>query len=91
MLKTLAFTAAITVSSALLATGASAVPLAQDKLVTAQGDIVLVRDGCGPGRRYSRSARRCVGAGPVGRVIRDAIRCGPGRHYSRRWNRCVRN
>jgi hypothetical protein len=95
MLKTLALTLALGALPALLATDAGAMPLAKGLQSTASDEIILVREGCGPGMQYSNRQRRCVRDTP-GAMIRDTLRdatdrCGPGRHYSRRFNRCVRN
>jgi hypothetical protein len=94
MLKTLAFTLAMGALSALLVADAGALPLAQAKQTIVHSDTVLVRDGCGPGMRFSRRLRRCVVAGPAGPNIHEAIRperCGPSRHWSVRRGHCVRN
>jgi hypothetical protein len=94
MLKTLALTIAIGAGSALLATDAGALPLAQDKAGVAASDtVLLVRERCGPGRQWSERRRRCVTDTPRG-MMRDMTRrhhCGRGLHWSDRRGRCVRN
>jgi len=92
MLKTLAFALTLGAASVFLAADAGAVPLAQGKQTIGGSDISLVREGCGPGRQYSKRLRRCVEDTPEARM-RDNMRraCGPGWHYSARFNRCVRN
>jgi hypothetical protein len=90
MLKTLTFAVAMATFSTLLAADAGAMPLAQTKQAAAQNDLVLVREGCGPGRRWSERRHRCVGEGPIGRIIRREV-CGPFHHWSVRRHRCVRN
>ena len=96
MLKTLALTIAIGAASALLATDAGALPLAQDKAGIAASDtVLLVRERCGPGRQWSERRRRCVADNPRA-MIRDLTRgdhrrCGRGLHWSDRRERCVRN
>ena len=94
MLKTLALTIAIGAASALFATDAGALPLAQDKAGVAASDtVLLVRERCGPGRQWSERRRRCVTDTPRG-MMRDMTRrhhCGRGLHWSDRRGRCVRN
>ena len=96
MLKTLALTIAIGAASALFATDAGALPLAQDKAGIAASDtVLLVRERCGPGRQWSERRRRCVTDTPRA-MMRDLTRgdrrrCGRGLHWSDRRGRCVRN
>ena len=94
MLKTLAFTLAMGALSALHVADAGALPLAQAKKTIVHSDTVLVRDGCGPGMRFSHRLRRCVVAGQAGPIIREVVRpgrCGLGFHWSVRRGHCVRN
>lgn len=94
MLKALAFTLAMGTLSALLVADAGALPLTQLKQAIVQSDTVLVRDGCGPGMRFSHRLRRCVVADPAGPIAREAVRpgrCGLGFHWSVRRGHCVRN
>lgn len=96
MLKTLALTIAIGAGSALLAPVAGALPLSQDKAGAAASDtVLLVREGCGPGRQWSNRLRRCV-TDSSRAMMRDMTRgerrrCGHGFHWSDRRERCVRN
>jgi len=93
MLKTIVLAAAIAAGTALMPAGAGAFPLGQDKSgVAAATDMLLVREGCGPGRQWSERLRRCTRDTPRARardVIQD-VRCGPGFRYSDRLRRCVR-
>jgi hypothetical protein len=92
MLKTLTFALALGTFTTLLAVDAGALPLAQAAQAATSSDVVLVREGCGPGRRWSERRHHCVANGPVGRIIRDAARpCGPRHHWSVRRGRCVWN
>jgi hypothetical protein len=87
MRKILVWIAAIGGLAALLAVDAGAMPLAPGLHNLGSGDITLVRDGCGPGLRWSNSRQRCVpddgGAGfaPPG--------CPPGFRFSESRGRCV--
>ena len=92
MLKTLALTLALSAIPALMSTHAGAMPLTKGLQSAASDELVLVREGCGPGMQYSNRQRRCVRDTPNA-MMRDAVRsdCGPGRHYSKRFKRCVRN
>ena len=93
MFKTLALTVAAGAISALVAVNAGSLTLAPAKPAVDSG-VTLVRDGCGPGLRYSFRLRRCVAAGPV--VVAPPIvaplvtACGFGHRWSHRWRRCVR-
>jgi hypothetical protein len=94
MLKTLALTIALAASPALVSVQASAMPLDKGLQAATTDDVIVVREGCGPGMQYSNRMRRCVRDTPRA-AIRDAIRrdmrdCGIGRHYSPRLGRCVR-
>ena len=100
MLKTLTLALAIGAASTLLATDAGALPVAPGLQSHASSDVTLVREGCGPGRRYSERLRRCVEDRPLPverrierRIERAIIRhdCRPGWHWSPRVERCVRN
>jgi hypothetical protein len=91
MLKTLALTAAIGLASVLLAADAGAAPLAQGLQTLDNAEIVLVRDGCGRGMRYSRRAGGCVVDNvPPPRVVAPVVPACPwGFRWSNRWSRCV--
>jgi hypothetical protein len=93
----------------LLAGGAGAAPLALGKSAAVQssadaGDVILVRDGCGRGLRWSNSRQRCVVAdvgGPPGVVVAPGVVvtspvvvprgrvCGYGLRWSNGLGRCV--
>ena len=98
MLKITTFAIAVGAVSALLAVDAGALPVASvAHQAAAENNLVLVRDGCGRGMRYSHRRQRCVeegrGGPPVvivpGREFRD--RCGRGWRYSHSRGRCVRD
>lgn len=67
MLKTITTAAAAGALTALLTVGASALPLAPLKQPGAESNLILVRDGCGRGMRYSNSRDRCVSKSSRGR------------------------
>lgn len=103
-MRSIASAFAIAVGSiALLTSGhAGAFPLAPVETAAAGVEsnlLLLVRDGCGRGFRYSRRAGGCVPDGPV--YIRPAppvyiappvyVRpaCPPGQRWSNRFRACV--
>jgi hypothetical protein len=93
MLRALTLTLIAGALSAIMVVDAGALPLAQGKHAATAGDTILVRDGCGLGRHFSRRLRRCVDDGPRA-IIRDVVRpkvCPPGFHWSVGRGRCVRN
>jgi hypothetical protein len=79
-----------------MSAGADAMPLAQTKDGISTSDtVLLVREGCGPGRQWSERRRRCVEDNPRSQ-IRDMMRgaerrCGRGLRWSDRRGRCVRD
>jgi hypothetical protein len=84
MRKMLMWVAAIGSLAALLAFEAGAMPVAPGNLGIEASDVTPVRDGCGPGFRYSYSRQRCVpdaAAGPPA--------CPPGFRFSEGRGRCV--
>ena len=96
MLKTITFIMTIGIMATYMPTGAGAVPLAQNKDAIAASDtVLLIREGCGPGRQWSERRRRCVEDSPRSQV-RDMMRgserrCGRGLRWSDRRGRCVRD
>jgi hypothetical protein len=74
MRKTFVWAAAIGGLAALLAFDAGAMPLTPGQLNFGTSDLTLVRDGCGPGFRFSNSRQRCVP---------DDVRGGPPRMSAR--------
>jgi hypothetical protein len=82
MRKLLVLTAAIFGLAALFAFDAAAMPLTATH---GSSEITLIRDGCGPGFRFSNSRQRCVPddfrAGPPA--------CPPGFRFSEGRGRCV--
>lgn len=93
MLKSIAFAAAISASSAIMPHAASAQAIAPVQGSIGVGaDVLLVREGCGPGMQYSMRFRRCVVDTPRAArrdYRRDVYRCGPGWVWNDRWRRCV--
>lgn len=93
MLKSIALAAAIGASTVLMSAGAGAYPLAQGKAaIGASDEMLLVREGCGPGWQFSNRQRRCVpdSYGAQRRDFRrDTYRCGRGLVWSDRMRRCV--
>jgi hypothetical protein len=92
MMKRLLLISALSVGYALLPTLADALPLDQG-LRSTSGEVMLVREACGPGRQYSEALKRCVAdtAGARSRDVRqDVGRCGVGLRYDDRLKRCVR-
>jgi hypothetical protein len=92
----------------LLAGGAVAAPLALGKSAAIQSgaeasDVMLVREGCGRGMRWSNSRQACVpiGAAAPGVAIAPGVVvtspvvvprgrvCGPGLRWSNGLGRCV--
>jgi hypothetical protein len=100
MLKITTFAIAIGAVTALFAFDAGALPVAAtQQQASADDNLVLVRDGCGRGMRYSHRRQRCVvdgGGGPPpvvivpGGVVRDGG-CARGWRWSHRRGRCVRD
>ncbi len=85
MRKIFVWAAAIGGLVALLAFDAGAMPLAPGHLNFGTSDLTLVRDGCGPGFRFSNGRQRCVP---------DDDRAGPpvcpaGFRFSEGRGRCV--
>jgi hypothetical protein len=92
MLKSIAFAAAIGASAALIPAGAGAQPLAQARAAIDSNEVLLVREGCGPGMQYSMRLRRCVvdtWRAQRRDFRRDVYRCGPGLVWNDRFRRCV--
>jgi hypothetical protein len=88
MLKSFAVTIAAGALSIAFVAGASALPLTPSNPAAPSDEVTLVRDGCGPGLRYSVRLRRCVGVErPV--VIGPVRVCPPFQRWSERFRRCV--
>jgi hypothetical protein len=84
MFKTLALTAAIGLST-LLVSNAGASPLSLAGQAAPQIETTtLVRDNCGPGRRWSNSRGRCTRTGA------SRAMCPRGAVWSNRRGRCIR-
>jgi hypothetical protein len=82
--------ASMVLAVAFSVSGAGAAPLTAAKSAIASSsvggsDVTLVRDGCGPGMRFSNSRQACVEAGP--RYV--APGCPPGTRFSERRQACV--
>lgn len=77
--------------SALTATSASAMPLGAARAPVVAGDLLLVRDGCGRGMRWSNRRERCVEDDSHSRRDSRGSReeCPRGWRYSERFERCV--
>jgi hypothetical protein len=102
-MRLLAFAAAIGTAVMMWGGSAEAFQVLPDQAATARSDLVLVRDGCGRGFRYSYRRQRCVPDydvefrpvpvpppvyyRPPPRVVVPA--CPPGQRYSRSRGFCV--
>ena len=86
MRKRLVLTAVLAGLTALFALDAGAMPFAIATHGFGSGDITLVRDGCGPGFRYSYNRQGCVPDEGFGRGVRA---CPPGFRFSDYRQRCV--
>jgi hypothetical protein len=89
MLKSTVLAVAAGAFAALFAFNASAMPLAP---VTPQAGVanglILVADGCGRGRHFSKRRQSCVSDEPVVIIRHD---CPRGTHYSERRGACIEN
>ncbi len=75
--------------AALFAFNASAMPLAPvERQAAVANGVILVADGCGPGRHYSKYRHACVSDEPVVIIRHD---CPRGFHYNDRRGACVEN
>jgi hypothetical protein len=89
MLKSTVLAVAAGAFAALFAFNASALPLAPVTPQAAVGNgVILVADGCGRGRHYSKHRQSCVSDEPVVIIRRD---CPRGFHFSQRRGACVEN
>jgi hypothetical protein len=86
MRKLLVLTAAIVGLAALFALDVGAMPLPPGTQGVDSGDITLIRDGCGPGMRFSNSRQTCV---PDDDFRRGPPGCPPGFRFSEGRGRCV--
>jgi hypothetical protein len=86
MRKLLVLAAAICGMAALFAIDAGAMPLSPATHGFGSSDITLIRDGCGPGMRFSNSRQTCV---PDDDVRRGPPGCPPGFRFSEGRGRCV--
>jgi hypothetical protein len=61
-------------------------------LRSTSGEVLLVREACGPGRQYSEALRRCTVDTPGARTrdLKQDLRCGVGLRFNDRLQRCVR-
>ena len=80
----------------LLAGGADAAPLGLGTSTAVQsgaqeGDVILVRDGCGRGMRWSERRQACVESfgGPPPRAVVVVPNCRPGWRWSNSRQGCV--
>jgi hypothetical protein len=92
MTKKLLLLSALSLGSVLLPASAGTFPLDQG-LRGAAGEVMLVREGCGPGRQFSERLGRCVVDTPRAQLRdlrQDVVRCGVGWRWSDRLRRCVR-
>ena len=88
MLKTFTLTVAIGAMVALFGVTANAAPISPSKQITSESNVLLVRDGCGRGMRFSHGRNRCVEQFESRRRMRRDD-CRRGQHFSHRLERCV--
>lgn len=72
MLKTLIIAATVAVAVTSLAGSAEAFPAAPVKQIAVENHLILVRDGCGPGMRFSNRRDRCIGKSGRSQRFRDS-------------------